>query len=132
MRRRSRYLLYSGNIAVNGHGIVRVIDHKTGFCPAGFFHVLFLDIVDLHLFLIPAFGVIGSKARRLLESAVGKLLRIVELYHNVGAGDFFGMEPPVIPRGKFKGQIVVLEIVCLLNTSPSQRDGHQSRMPSSA
>jgi hypothetical protein len=29
----------------------------------------------------------------------------------VGAGDAFGMEPPVISCGEFEGQFVILEII---------------------
>ena len=91
-------------------GVVGVIDDKAGGRACGFFDVLFLDIVDLHLVVSTAFGVVGGQGAGLLEDPVGKLLAL-RLDDDMRAGDTFGVEPPVISRGNLEGQLLVLVIV---------------------
>ena len=72
--------------------------------------MLFLDVIDLDLFLLAPLGVVGGKACSLLESAVGKVFAL-RFYHHVGSGDLLGMEPPVASIGKLEGQLVILKII---------------------
>lgn len=106
-----RYSLNPGDVAVDAHGEICVIDHKAGFCTGRLFHMLFLDIVDFNLFLIPSLGVIGGQARGLLEGAIRQLVCAAQSYDDMGAGNFLGMEPPVITGGNLEGEFIILVII---------------------
>ena len=80
-----------------------MVDDEAWFSAGCFFDLFFLDIVDLHLFLLPALRIVGSKPAGLFKSPVRQFLPF-GLYHYMGAGNTFGMEPPVISVGEFEGQ----------------------------
>ncbi len=73
--------------------------------------MFFLDIVDLHLLLVAAFGVVGSQPGGFFKGTVWQLLGVLHLYHHMGAWDLLGVEPPVISVGKLEGELVILVIV---------------------
>ncbi len=100
----------SGDIAVDHQGVVRIIDHESRLGTGRLFDLFLLNVVDLHFFLLSAFGIVGGKSARLFKSTVRQLLPF-GLYHHMGAGDAFGMEPPVVTGGEFEGQFIVLEII---------------------
>ena len=100
----------SGDIAVDHQGVVRIIDHESRLGTGRLFDLFLLNVVDLHFFLLSAFGIVGGKSARLFKSTV-RQLRPFGLYHHVRAGDAFGMEPPVISGGECEGQFVILEII---------------------
>ena len=101
---------YAGNVRMDGEGIVCVIHHKSRRTFIWFFYIFLLEIIDFHFFAVPAFGVVTCQFSCLLKGAVGKFLPFC-LYHHMGAGHAFCMEPPVVSRGKFKGQLIVLIII---------------------
>ena len=103
-------LFNSGDITVDHQRVVRIIDHEARLGTGRLFDLFFLDIVDLHLFLLPALRIVGSKPAGLFKSPVRQFLPF-GLYHYMGAGNTFGMEPPVISVGEFEGQFIVLEII---------------------
>ena len=41
---------YIADIAVNHHGVICIIDNKTGFCAFWFFNMFFLYIIDFDFF----------------------------------------------------------------------------------
>lgn len=103
-------LFNSGDITVDHQRVVRIIDHEARLGTGRLFDLFFLDIVDLHLFLLPALRIVGSKPAGLFKSPVRQFLPF-GLYYYMGAGNTFGMEPPVISVGEFEGQFIVLEII---------------------
>ena len=103
-------LFNPGDIAVDHQGVVRIIDHESRLGTGRLFDLFFLDVVDLHFFLFPAFRIVGSQSARFFKSTVRQLFSL-GLYYHVGAGDAFGMEPPVISGSEFEGQFVILEII---------------------
>ena len=96
-------LLYPGNIGIDHKGIVGIVYHKAGFGAVWLFDMFFFYIVDLHLSLSPPFGVVGGEPCGFLEGGVGKLCALRADDH-MGAGLSFGVKPPVVSDGKFKGQ----------------------------
>ena len=54
-------LFNSGDITVDHQRVVRIIDHEARLGTGRLFDLFFLDIVDLHLFLLPALRIVGSK-----------------------------------------------------------------------
>ena len=73
--------------------------------------MFFLDIVNLYFLVSPAPGIIGRQTGCLLKSAVGKFFRVSDFHHHMGTGHLFGMKPPVISRGEFESQFIVLVII---------------------
>jgi len=96
------YLFQTADVGIDGHRIIRIIDDESGFCAAWFFDVLSLQIVDFHLFLFPSFGIIGGQPGGLLKGAVGQLFSF-RPDDDVGTGNSFGMEPPIVSSGKLEG-----------------------------
>ena len=42
----------TGNIRINHHGVIGVVNNETGFCAVWFFHMFFLDVINFHFFRI--------------------------------------------------------------------------------
>ena len=103
-------LLNAADVAVDHEGIVRVVHNKAWLRPLRLLYVLFFHIVDLYLFPAPHAGVVCGETSCLLEGGVRKLIPVC-LHDHMGAGCLFGVEPPVISRGKAEGQLIILEIV---------------------
>lgn len=74
------------------------------------FDILFLNIVDFHFFIVPAFGVVGGQSSCLLEYPVWKFFSFA-FYNDVGAWDALGVEPSVVSSGQLEGQLFVLVII---------------------
>ena len=72
--------------------------------------MLSLNIVDLDLIIVPAFGVPGSQGSGFLEGTVRKLFALGPDYY-MGTRNSFGMEPPVIAVGNLEGHFLVLVVV---------------------
>ena len=104
-------LFNSGDITVDHQRVVRIIDHEARLGTGRLFDLFFLDIVDLHLFLLPALRIVGSKPAGLFKSPVRQFLPF-GLYHYMGAGNTFGMEPPVIAACNFKSKLFILIVIC--------------------
>ena len=98
------------DIRFDHHGIIGVVDDKAGGSARNLLYVLALDVVDFNFFTVPVFGIVGSQPGRFFKSAVGQFVTS-GFYDDMGAGDAFGMEPPVAAGSKFKGQFFVLEII---------------------
>lgn len=62
-------LFNSGDITVDHQRVVRIIDHEARLGTGRLFDLFFLDIVDLHLFLLPALRIVGSKPARPLQKS---------------------------------------------------------------
>ena len=56
--------------------IVRVVDDEARRGAGYLADVLLLDVIDLHLFVCAALGVVGGQCSGLLENAVGKLFAL--------------------------------------------------------
>ena len=61
-------LFNSGDITVDHQRVVRIIDHEARLGTGRLFDLFFLDIVDLHLFLLPALRIVGGPAVPSLRS----------------------------------------------------------------
>ncbi len=103
-------LFDAGNIGIDHHGVVGIVDHKSRFGSARFFDILLFRVVDLHFRLSSASGIMGGEPCSFLESGIGQLCA-VRADNHMGAGLSFGVEPPVVPHSEFKGQFIVLEII---------------------
>ena len=55
--------LDAGDIGVDGHRVVGVIDYEARLCAVRLFDVFSAQIVDLHLFLFAPLGIVGGQAR---------------------------------------------------------------------
>ena len=84
-------LFNSGDITVDHQRVVRIIDHESRLGTGRLFNLFFLDVVDLHFFLFPALGIVGSQSARLFKSTIRQFLPF-GLYHYMGAG-----YPGIIP-----------------------------------
>ena len=62
----------TGNIRIDQHGIVGVVNHKSRLGAGHFAHLFFLHLVHLHLVLGTSLGVVGGQTRGLLERGVGQ------------------------------------------------------------
>ena len=50
-----------------------MVNHESG-CGSGYlFNVLFLDVVDFHLVIVTAFGIVGGQGTGFFKEAVGKV-----------------------------------------------------------
>ena len=88
-----------------------MVYYEARLSATGLFYVLFLDVVDLHLFLAPALGIVGRQTAGFFESAIGHIGNAFCFYNYVGAGHVLGVEPPVTAICKLEGQFFVLIIV---------------------
>lgn len=61
------YLSDTADIRIDHHGIIGVIDHKTRFSAVYFFHLFFLDIVNLYLVCTAVAWNTRQPALRLLQ-----------------------------------------------------------------
>ena len=75
-----------------------------------FFQIFSLDVVDLHLIVFPASGIVGRQGSGLLEHPVRQLLSLC-FYDHMGAWHSLGVEPPVAAVCRLKGQLLVLVVV---------------------
>ncbi len=98
--------MQSRNVGVNDHGVVGIIYHESGFGPGRFFHMLFLDVVDFHLVLFAAFGIVGGESCGFLEGPVRDFLPFC-LEDDMGAGHLLGMKPPVVCLWQIKSKLIV-------------------------
>ena len=87
-----------------------MVNDKSRLLAFHFFDVLFLHIVHLYLWTSIIFGIKSSKLSGFFKDPVRKLFP-VGFDNYMGSGHFFCVEPPVVPRRKRKGQLLVLEIV---------------------
>ena len=60
----------AGNIIINGHGVVGIVDHKAGLAAAGFFNVFLFRIIHFYFTLAPSLGIIGGKSCSLLKGGI--------------------------------------------------------------
>ena len=95
---------------MNGQRIIGIVYNKAGRAAVRLFYVLFLEIVNLNLVVVPAFGIITGESSGFLKDAVRQFV-VAGFYDDVGAGHSFGVKPPVVAGGKFKRQFLVLVIV---------------------
>lgn len=95
---------------MNGQGIIGIVYNKAGRAAVRLFYVLFLEIVNLNLVVVPAFGIIAGESSCLLKDTVRQFVA-AGFYDNVGAGHSLGVKPPVVAGGEFKRQFLVLVIV---------------------
>ena len=87
-----------------------MVDDESRSASGSFFHMLSLNIVDLDLIIVPAFGVPGSQGSGFLKGTVRQLFALGPDYY-MGTRNSFGMEPPVIAIGNFEGHFLVLVVV---------------------
>ena len=87
-----------------------MVDDKAGFGTRYFFYVFSFNVIDFYFFLTFAFGVVGSQASGFLEGLVGEFFSF-GFDNDVGAGESFGMEPPVAAVCELEGDFFVLEVV---------------------
>ena len=52
---------------MNGQGIIGIVYNKAGRAAVRLFYVLFLEIVNLNLVVVPAFGIIAGESSCLLK-----------------------------------------------------------------
>ena len=67
-----------------------MVNDKSRSASGGFFHVFSLDIVDLDLIVVPAFGVPGSQGSGFLKGTVRQLFALGPDYY-MGTRNSFGM-----------------------------------------
>ena len=80
-------------------------------CSTGHFpDMLSLNVVNLHLLVLPALGVVSGQGAGLLKYVVGQLFSL-RLYNDVGAGNALCVEPPVAAIRQLEGEFVVLVVV---------------------
>ena len=83
---------------------------EAGFAAVCFFYVFLFRIINFCFILSSSFGIIGGKLCGFFKSPVREC--IAACFHdNMGTGDSFGVEPPVVAGGKAESQIIVLEII---------------------
>ena len=51
-----------GDVRVNGQRIIGIVYNKAGRAAVRLFYVLFLEIVNLNLVVVPAFGIITGES----------------------------------------------------------------------
>ena len=68
-----------------------MVDDKSRSASGRLFYVLSLNIVDIDLVIVPAFGVPGSQGSGFLEGAVRKLFALGPDYY-MGTRNSLGME----------------------------------------
>lgn len=73
---RSGKLLDAGDVGIDDHGIVGVVDDKPGFGTGHFFDMLLFHIIDLNLVGFFILGVVGGQAGGLFKSPVRKLFSV--------------------------------------------------------
>ena len=88
-----------------------MVDHESRSSSCNPFDVFSLNIVDLHLVIIPALGIVSCQGSRLLKKPIRKALLVLRFNDHMGAGDSLSVEPPVISRGYLKGEFIVLVII---------------------
>ena len=84
-----------------------MVNDKAGGAASGFFYVLALNIVDLHLLIAAALRIPGSQGAGFLKNSVRQLSSF-GFDDNVRAGNPLGVKPPVAAAGKFKGDLLIL------------------------
>ena len=95
---------------MNGQRIIGIVYNKAGRAAVRLFYVLFLEIVNLNLVVVPAFGIITGEFSGFLKDAVRQFV-VAGFYDDVGAGHSFGVKPPVVDGGIFNRQFLVLVFV---------------------
>ena len=95
---------------MNGQRIIGIVYNKAGRAAVRLFYVLFLEIVNLNLVVVPAFGIITGEFSGFLKDAVRQFV-VAGFYDDVGAGHSFGVKPPVISGCELESQLIILEIV---------------------
>ena len=86
---------------MNGQRIIGIVYNKAGRAAVRLFYVLFLEIVNLNLVVVPAFGILAGESSCLLKDTVRQFVA-AGFYDNVGAGHSLGVKPPVVAGGEFK------------------------------
>ena len=83
-------------------------------------------------------GIIGIASNKPVSSAIINSLRKLE-YRGYDSSGIATLSDGILNEAKSEGRVDILEknlavknMSCLLYTSPSPRDAHESRMPSSA
>ena len=88
-----------------------MVNHESR-CGSGYlFNVLFLDIVDFHLVIVTAFGIVGGQGTGFFKEAVGKVGAALSFYDDMGSGNAFCVEPPVVSCGQLEGEFLILVVV---------------------
>ena len=66
-----------------------MVNYESG-CGSGYlFNVLFLDVVDFHLVIVTAFGIVGGQGPGFFQEAVGKVGAALSLYDDLGTTSRF-------------------------------------------
>ena len=69
--------------------VIGMVNHESR-CGSGYlFNVLFLDIVDFHLVIVTAFGIVGGQGTGFFKEAVGKVGAALSFYDDMGSGILF-------------------------------------------
>ena len=91
--------------------VIGMVNHESR-CGSGYlFNVLFLDIVDFHLVIVTAFGIVGGQGTGFFKEAVGKVGAALSFYDDMGSGNAFCVEPPVVSCGQLEGEFLILVVV---------------------
>ena len=90
--------------------VIRVVNDESRRSTGHFPDMLSLNVVDLHLLVLPALGVVSGQGAGLLKYVVGQLFSL-RLYNDVGAGNALCVEPPVAAIRQLEGEFVVLVVV---------------------
>lgn len=88
-----------------------MVNHESRRGSGCLFDVLFLDVVDFHLVVVTSFGIVGGQGAGFFKETVGKVGAALCLYDDMGAGDAFGVEPPVVACCQLEGEFLILVVV---------------------
>ena len=91
--------------------VIGMVNHESGRGSGYLLDVLFLDVVDFHLVVVTALGIVGGQGSGFFKETVGKVGAALCLCDDMGAGDAFGVEPPVVACCQFKGELLILVVV---------------------
>ena len=91
--------------------VVCVIYDEARLCARGLFYVFLKKVIHLHFLPVAPRRVVSGKGSRKLKDSVGNLCGAAGAEHDVGAGDAFGVEPPVPAGRKMMRKLLVLVVV---------------------
>ncbi len=95
---------------MNGQRIIGIVYKQSRARCRSAFYVLFREIINLNLVVVPAFGIVTGKFSGFLEHAIRQFF-IVGFYDDVGTRHSFCMEPPVISGCELEREFIVLEVI---------------------
>lgn len=87
-----------------------MVNDKSRSASGRLFHMFSLDIINFYLFIGASLRIPGSQGTGFFKYPVRKLLSF-RADNNMGAGNSFGVEPPVIAVGNFKCDFLILVVV---------------------